>query len=227
MRWKYIHDIAGDKGQTVYEAMNFYSTLKSKDYAKKVIEKLFDNIWMLQSEDRMFLKDPSEDLETVCPESFQEYVEITMADSIIHLHKNNVFSEFEKSSKYIASEIQQLYSTGKVEKMDDESKKAVLKESIWAIDDEKMAIQQSIKTVLSEVLGMFFLQKRSDVADSDLTVKDVYEALKFLKAKMEDSSLPQRRDDAEEMSEESLDLISLSMFDEENYISTVVDYIFK
>ena len=33
MRWKWINDIAEDKGETVYEAMNFYSNLKSKDYS--------------------------------------------------------------------------------------------------------------------------------------------------------------------------------------------------
>ena len=49
-----------------------------------------------------------------------------------------------------------------------------------------------------------------------------------LKSRMEQSSIPSRRDDIEDIDEESLDLISSAMFNEdEGYIETVLDYILK
>ena len=55
-----------------------------------------------------------------------------------------------------------------------------------------------------------------------------YSNLMNLKSRMEQSSIPSRRDDIEDIDEESLDLISSAMFNEdEGYIETVLDYILK
>tara|TARA_R100000742_G_C4274638_1_gene94709 strand:- start:398 stop:1123 length:726 start_codon:yes stop_codon:yes gene_type:complete len=241
MRWKFIKDVSGEKGDTVFEALNFYSNLKAKDYALIVIDELEKNVWMLQDDEKMFVTEPSKDSEEICPSGFGEYLELTMANAVIRLNdtipQDSPLRDKTKSGKNLMKGIQSLYQNGNIFKISEDDRKDIALASMWNIEDEKMAIQTAIKSVLAEVLRFQFEEYSDDeenfsvfssVAKEQITVSDFYNSLQGLKEKMEQSSIPTRRPDIEDINDESLDLIASAMFDEDRgYVNSVLDYIFK
>ncbi len=227
MRWKFIKDVSGEKSDTVFEAINFYTNLKAKDYALIVIDELDKNMWMLQEEDDMFITDLSKDKTELCPQMFAEYLELTMANAVIRLNdtipEDSPLRDTTKSGRSLMKGIQDLYQDGSIFKISEEDRKDIALSSLWNIEDEKMAIQTAIKSVITEVLRMNY---RED--DEDLKILDFHNALDDLKERMEQASIPSRRTDIEDINEESLDLIASAMFDEDKgYVNSVLDYIFK
>ena len=121
--------------------------------------------------------------------------------------------------------IQDLYQNGDIFKISEDDRKDIALSSLWNIEDEKMAIQTAIKSVIAEVLRFRFSEEN---IDEDVRVLDFVNALNELKEKMEQSSIPTRRPDIDDINEESLDLIASAMFDEDKgYVNSVLDYIFK
>lgn len=238
MRWKWINDVAEDKRDTVYEAMNFYSNLKSKDYSLIVIDELEKNLWMIQEEDQMFVVLPENDHVGICPMAFHEMLELSMANAIIRL--NDTFSEEDikkgksVNNKMLGIRIQDIYLSPEYGEKGNHyhplfSDRNFLKSCLWNIDDERMAIQASVKAVIAAVLSFEYEHNQhQDLEDEAPAVSMYYSNLMDLKSRMEQSSIPSRRDDIEDIDEESLDLISSAMFNEdEGYIETVLDYILK
>ena len=229
MRWKFIKDVSGDKSDTVFEAINFYTNLKAKDYALIVIDELEKNMWMLQDDDHMFVTPVEKDETEVCPQGFSEYLELTMANAVIRLNKtipeDSPLRNKAKSGRSLMKGIQDLYQNGSIFKISEDDRKDIALSSLWNIEDEKMAIQTAIKSVIAEVLRFRFSEEN---IDEDVRVLDFVNALNELKEKMEQSSIPTRRPDIDDINEESLDLIASAMFDEDKgYVNSVLDYIFK
>lgn len=227
MRWKFINDVAGKKSDTVMEAINFYSNLKSKDYAVVVLDELEKNVWMLQEEDQMFVVEPLVDASVIDPYVFSEMIELSMANSIVRLNNeidaDSHFRRETKSNKYLSKGIQDLYRSGSIFKISEDERKSIVQSALWNIEDETMAIQQAVKAVISAVLSFDF-----SVQQEEVTVSQYVKELNGLKERMENSSLPQRRDDIDEINDKALDLISSAMFNDENgYLDSVLDYIFK
>lgn len=227
MRWKFINDVAGQKSDTVMEAINFYSNLKSKDYAVVVLDELEKNVWMLQEEDQMFVVEPLVDASVIDPYVFSEMIELSMANSIVRLNNeidaDSHFRRETKSNKFLSKGIQDLYRSGSIFKISEDERKSMVQSALWNIEDETMAIQQAVKAVISAVLSFDF-----SVQQEEVTVSQYVKELNGLKERMENSSLPQRRDDIDEINDKALDLISSAMFNDENgYLDSVLDYIFK
>ena len=227
MRWKFINDVAGKKSDTVMEAINFYSNLKSKDYAVVVLDELEKNVWMLQEEDQMFVVEPLVDSSVIDPYVFSEMIELSMANSIVRLNNeidaDSHFRRETKSNKFLSKGIQDLYRSGSIFKISEDERKSMVQSALWNIEDETMAIQQAVKAVISAVLSFDF-----SVQQEEVTVSQYVKELNGLKERMENSSLPQRRDDIDEINDKALDLISSAMFNDENgYLDSVLDYIFK
>jgi len=235
VRWKFINDVAGEKSDTVMEAINFYSNLKSKDYAVVVLDELEKNVWMLQEEDQMFVVKPLKDDSVIDPYVFSEMIELSMANSIIRLNNeidaDSHFRRETKSNKFLSKGIQDLYRSGSIFKISEDERKSMVQSALWNIEDETMAIQQAVKAVISAVLSFDFSVKQDEV-----TVSQYVKELNGLKERMGNSSLPQRRDDIDEINEKALDLISKAMFNVEidetssqknGYLDSVLDYIFK
>jgi len=238
MRWKWIQDVAEDKRDTVYEAMNFYTNLKSKDYSLVVIDELEKNLWMVQEEDQMFLVLPENDHVEICPLAFHEMLELSMANSIVRLNNTISKEEIKKgetiNTKNLGIRIQDIYQSPKYGEKGNHyhplfSDRNFLKSCLWNIDDERMAIQASVKAVIGTVLTFEYEHNQHrDLEDENPSVSMYHAKLMELKERMEQSSIPSRTDESEEIDIESLDLISSAMFnDDGGYVETVLDYILK
>lgn len=230
MRWQFIQDISKDgKGSVAYEAMNFYSNLKSKDYSHTVINILIDKLWMLQDDTEMFVVDPINDHTDMCNAAFTSYLETAMAESLIELEKNIPNkSDIRKkvwSSKNLNSGIQDLYQNDNLKNISSDSKASIAKASLWSYEDEILAMQSAVKSVIGYVLK---LQINSVLEEGikEISVSDFAQQLFELETEMNEASIPVRDNDAPSADNESLDLIASAMMNgEDTYINTVLDYI--
>ena len=109
--------------------------------------------------------------------------------------------------------------------MSEPKREALIKSTIWCYDDELLAIQTAIKAVLMELVAYHFhIQKETGV----ITVSSIATFLEEMIEAQKESSMPTRMDEAPEMTEETLDLISTSLWQgEDKYVGLVIDYILK
>ena len=229
MRWSLINDVAGKKYETTFEAVQFYANLKSKDYAIKFLDILVDNVYLLQEDTQMFVVTPELDYVDVCPSAFGDYLQICQAKAILELEKTiPQHIKNDLSDKQISTVIQNLYQERDFDfwNMSKNKREAFLKSTLWCYDDELLAIQIAIKAVMMELVAYhLFMQKEERTS---INVSDVATFLKDMIKTQKESSMPTRMDDAPEMTDETLDLISSSLWQgEDKYISLIIDYILK
>ena len=229
MRWSLINDVAGKKYDTTFEAVQFYANLKSKDYAIKFLNILVDNVYLLQEDTQMFVITPELDYVDVCPSSFGDYLQICQAKAILELEKTiPQHIKNDLSDKQISTVIQNLYQERDFDfwNLSKNKREAFLKSTLWCYDDELLAIQTAIKAVMMELVTYHLYMQQEE--GTMVNVSDVATFLKDMIKTQQESSMPTRMEDAPKMTDETLDLISSSLWQgEDKYISLIIDYILK
>ena len=109
--------------------------------------------------------------------------------------------------------------------MSKNKREAFLKSTLWCYDDELLAIQTAIKAVMMELVAYnFHMQSENGFMSVSAFAKFLEEMIEAQK----ESSMPTRMEEAPEMTDETLDLISSSLWQgEDKYISLIIDYILK
>jgi len=228
MRWSLINDVAGKKYDSTYEAIQFFANLKSKDCAVKFLNILLDNVYLLQEDTQMLLVDPKLDFVEVCPSAFSDYLMICQGKAILELEKTiPQHIKNDLSDKQISSVIQNLYQEQDFDfwNLSKNKREAFLKSTLWCYDDEVLAIQTAIKAVMMELVAYnFHMQSENGFISVSAVAKFLEEMIEAQK----ESSMPTRMEEAPEMTEETLDLISSSLWEgEDKYVGLIIDYILK
>ena len=228
MRWSLINDVAGKKYDSTFEAMQFFANLKSRDYSVKFLHILVDNVYLLQEDSQMLLVQPKLDYVEICPAAFSDYLQVCQGKAILELEKTiPKHIKNDLSNKEISSIIQELYQQPNFDfwSLSEPKREALIKSTIWCYDDELLAIQTAIKAVLMELVAYHFhIQKENGV----ITVSSIATFLEEMIEAQKESSMPTRMDEAPKMTEETLDLISTSLWQgEDKYVGLVIDYILK
>ena len=102
-------------------------------------------------------------------------------------------------------------------------RKDTIKHSLWNYEDEVLAMQNSVKFTLANVMrAVGEINNETDkVSLNDMLV--IYDELL---EKLKDMSLPKLMEDMEDDEKTAIDLISSSMFSDD-YIMNVVDFCFS
>lgn len=228
MRWSLINDVAGKKYDSTFEAIQFFANLKSKDYAVKFLNILLDNVYLLQEDTQMLLVDPKLDFVEVCPAAFSDYLMVCQGKAILELEKTiPQHIKNDLSDKEISSIIQDLYQQQNFDfwSLSKPKREAMMKSTIWCYDDEVLAIQTAIKAVMMELVA-YNIHMQSE--NGFISVSAVAKFLEEMIEAQKESSMPTRMEEAPEMTEETLDLISSSLWEgEDKYVGLIIDYILK
>ena len=234
MKWQFIEDVSDGKGSEAYEAINFYANLKSKDYAGFAVDKLKDNLWRLQDDSERFIVEPINDYTEVSLSSLKDFIEIVMADCVIEFN-NQIPQDWKMrkpvwQSKNVISSLLDFFDKKKkkfnLNHIPKDKAKDIVEACLWNYDDEIMAIQGGIRQVMGYVMGLHVKSMlHFDIENSFISVHQIAQLIDNLGDGLDEITIPSREETAPIQSDKSLDLISKAMFDEKEYINTIVNYL--
>ena len=232
MRFKFIQDIAGDKIDVVNDAMSFYSSLKAKDKSITVIDELIGNMYLLQQPDNIFDVEYKDDTEVFNTLDFAEWLEVSITNCIMKIDSLELDDDIIKKDKYngsaFAKSLVGLYRDIGIKKLTDFDKRTNGYFALWNYDDEKLTMQHAIKEIMTEIVKVVMEDKIYGGEDvTHVTVADVHKVLVEIKVRITSASLPQKRDEDDEISDDALDLISKAMFADKGYVLSVLDYLME
>lgn len=236
-----IDDYYEQRAQPVREAIGFYWALRSRDHIQDIAESFIQSLEVLQEVDPLtgdFLNFEKDSVK-VCLQDFMDYMDIAMFNAINYCDAKE--KERYNKEDFSIRELQKLSWTlldddyKKYEELDIEEKKNYIRQCLWNYEDFKESFQFSLKKFTNELIQKFVIPEPLDdeqqyFEDSvDLqeegficSVKDIYSVIKLFTEK--NKGLPAKRDDAEEHTEKSLELIGEAMW-AKDFVDFTVNYL--
>lgn len=207
------------KSGPMFYAMAFYNDLRKQLYDKNAIFILRDKLDWLG--DNGTKQDMDEDL---CASAVFAYVELCMAELMYEGMKDIKKMDDLYQATYIREHINEGFKTYKTyNEWPDDIKKDTIRHSLWNYEDEVLAMQNSVKFTLANVMrAVGEINNETD----KVSMNDMHMIYDELLEKLKDMSLPKLMEDIEDDEKTSLDLISSSMFSDD-YIANVVDFCFS
>lgn len=207
------------KSGPMFYAMAFYNDLRKQLYDKNAIFILRDKLDWLG--DNGTKQDMDEDL---CASAVFAYVELCMAELMYEGMKDIKKMDDLYQATYIREHINEGFKTYKTyNEWPDDVKKDTIRHSLWNYEDEVLAMQNSVKFTLANVMrAVGEINNETD----KVSMNDMHMIYDELLEKLKDMSLPKLMEDIEDDEKTSLDLISSSMFSDD-YIMNVVDFCFN
>lgn len=225
------------RARPVREAIGFYWAVRTRDHIQDIAKSFISSLDVIQdiNPETGDFHDVEKDDISICSQDFMDYMDVAMFNAINDCGAREMEKEA-YAQDLSTRELQKLTwdlldnDAKKFKKLSVEQKKNYIRQCLWNYDDFKESFQFSLKKFTNEMIQKFMVIDYSDddydsveePEEFKCTVKDIYEIItKFAEI---NKGMPTKRDDSEEHSEESLDLISGAMFASE-YIDFVVDYI--
>jgi len=207
------------KSGPMFYAMAFYNDLRKQIYDKNAIFILRDKLDWLG--DNGTKQDMDEDL---CASAVFAYVELCMAELMYEGMKDIKKMDDLYQATYIREHIQQGFKQYKTYgDWPEDMRKDTIRHSLWNYEDEVLAMQNSVKFTLANVMrAVGEINNETD----KVSMNDMHMIYDELLEKLKDTSLPKLMEDMEDDEKISLDLISSSMFSDD-YIANVVDFCFN
>jgi hypothetical protein len=207
------------KSGPMFYAMAFYNDLRKQLYDKNAIFILRDKLDWLG--DNGTKQDMDEDL---CASAVFAYVELCMAELMYEGMKDIKKMDDLYQATYIREHIQQGFKQYKTYgDWPEDLRKDTIRHSLWNYEDEVLAMQNSVKFTLANVMrAVGEINNETD----KVSMNDMHMIYDELLEKLKDTSLPKLMEDMEDDEKISLDLISSSMFSDD-YIANVVDFCFN
>ena len=207
------------KSGPMFYAMAFYNDLRKQLYDKNAIFILRDKLDWLG--DNGTKQDMDEDL---CASAVFAYVELCMAELMYEGMKDIKKMDDLYQATYIREHINEGFKTYKTyNEWPDDVKKDTIRHSLWNYEDEVLAMQNSVKFTLANVMrAVGEINNETD----KVSMNDMHMIYDELLEKLKDMSLPKLMEDMEDDEKTSIDLISSSMFSDD-YIMNVVDFCFN
>ena len=207
------------KSGPMFYAMAFYNDLRKQIYDKNAIFILRDKLDWLG--DNGTKQDMDEDL---CASAVFAYVELCMAELMYEGMKDIKKMDDLYQATYIREHIQQGFKQYKTYgDWPEDMRKDTIRHSLWNYEDEVLAMQNSVKFTLANVMrAVGEINNETD----KVSMNDMHMIYDELLEKLKDTSLPKLMEDMEDDEKISLDLISSSMFSD-YYIANVVDFCFN
>ena len=207
------------KSGPMFYAMAFYNDLRKQIYDKNAIFILRDKLDWLG--DNGTKQDMDEDL---CASAVFAYVELCMAELMYEGMKDIKKMDDLYQATYIREHIQQGFKQYKTYgDWPEDMRKDTIRHSLWNYEDEVLAMQNSVKFTLANVMrAVGEINNETD----KVSMNDMHMIYDELLEKLKDTSLPKLMEDMEDDEKTSLDLISSSMFSDD-YIANVVDFCFN
>ena len=207
------------KSGPMFYAMAFYNDLRKQIYDKNAIFILRDKLDWLG--DNGTKQDMDEDL---CASAVFAYVELCMAELMYEGMKDIKKMDDLYQATYIREHIQQGFKQYKTYgDWPEDLRKDTIRHSLWNYEDEVLAMQNSVKFTLANVMrAVGEINNETD----KVSMNDMHMIYDELLEKLKDTSLPKLMEDMEDDEKISLDLISSSMFSDD-YIANVVDFCFN
>lgn len=207
------------KSGPMFYAMAFYNDLRKQLYDKNAIFILRDKLDWLG--DNGTKQDMDEDL---CASAVFAYVELCMAELMYEGMKDIKKMDDLYQATYIREHIQEGFKRYKTYgDWPEDMRKDTIRHSLWNYEDEVLAMQNSVKFTLANVMrAVGEINNETD----KVSMNDMHMIYDELLEKLKDMSLPKLMEDIEDDEKTSLDLISSSMFSDD-YIMNVVDFCFN
>ena len=162
--------------------------------------------------------------EDLCASAVFAYVELCMAELMYEGMKDIKKMDDLYQATYIREHIREGFKRYKTYgEWPEDMRKDTIKHSLWNYEDEVLAMQNSVKFTLANVMrAVGEINNETDkVSLNDMLV--IYDELL---EKLKDMSLPKLMEDMEDDEKTAIDLISSSMFSDD-YIMNVVDFCFS
>lgn len=207
------------KSGPMFYAMAFYNDLRKQIYDKNAIFILRDKLDWLG--DNGTKQDMDEDL---CASAVFAYVELCMAELMYEGMKDIKKMDDLYQATYIREHIQEGFKRYKTYgDWPEDMRKDTIRHSLWNYEDEVLAMQNSVKFTLANVMrAVGEINNETD----KVSMNDMHMIYDELLEKLKDMSLPKLMEDMEDDEKTSIDLISSSMFSDD-YIMNVVDFCFN
>ena len=232
-----IDEYYESKAKEVREAIGFYWATRTRDNIKNIGDSFIRSLDVIQEidpETGNFFEAEKDDTE-LSSQDFMDYMDVAMFNAISECSVEET-AKGDYKEDWTTKDLQKLTfnlldkNFAKYRKLTLEQKKNYVRQTLWNYDDYKESFQFSLKKFTNELIQKFMIvdydEREYDEEPSEFicTIKDVYTLIvDFQKA---NEGMPTKRDDSEEHSEESLDLISKAMFSKD-FINYVVNYIFN
>jgi len=232
-----IDEYYESKAKEVREAVGFYWATRTRDNIKNIGDSFIRSLDVIQDIDPDtgdFYEVENDDTE-ICSQDFMDYMDVAMFNAISECSVEET-TKGKYKDDWTTKELQKLTfnlldnNFAKYRKLTLEEKKNYVRQTLWNYDDYKESFQFSLKKFTNELIQKFMIMdydenefESDEPSEFKCSIKDIYELInEFQKA---NEGMPSKREDAENHSEESLDLISKAMFSED-FINYVVNYIF-
>lgn len=207
------------KSGPMFYAMAFYNDLRKQIYDKNAIFILRDKLDWLG--DNGTKQDLDEDL---CASAVFAYVELCMAELMYEGMKDIKKMDDLYQATYIREHIQEGFKKYKTYgDWPEDMRKDTIRHSLWNYEDEVLAMQNSVKFTLANVMRA--VGETNNETDK-VSMNDMLVIYDELLEKLQDMSLPKLMEDMEDDEKNAIDLISSSMFSDD-YIMNVVDFCFS
>jgi len=232
-----IDEYYESKAKEVREAIGFYWATRTRDNIKNIGDSFIRSLDVIQEidpETGNFFEAEKDDTE-LCSQDFMDYMDVAMFNAISECSVEET-DKGDYKEDWTTKELQKLTwnlldnNFAKYRKLTLEEKKNYVRQTLWNYDDYKESFQFSLKKFTNELIQKFMIldyderEYAEEPSEFNCTIKDVYTLIvDFQKA---NEGMPTKKDDSEEHSEESLDLISKAMFSKD-FINYVVNYIFN
>lgn len=232
-----IDEYYESKAKEVREAIGFYWATRTRDNIKNIGDSFIRSLDVIQEidpETGNFFEAEKDDTE-LSSQDFMDYMDVAMFNAISECSVEET-AKGDYKEDWTTKDLQKLTfnlldkNFAKYRKLTLKEKKNYVRQTLWNYDDYKESFQFSLKKFTNELIQKFMIvdydEREYDEEPSEFicTIKDVYTLIvDFQKA---NEGMPTKRDDSEEHSEESLNLISKAMFSQD-FINYVVNYIFN